>query len=207
MVSTDNLSIRITAAEHYNSQERKCWILSQSNLKAAALTQQNLIDAFCYLLAKQPITKITITAIAKRAGYDRTTFYQYFDRLADLQQAAQQQFLNFIVAKRQSIHLDSPDFVDNLVAIYIQKPLYFEAFFGRYADNQFIDQIITDFSFDFLDTNLGDTDRTKSYLMVFHVTTILSLFRLWLSRDKDLSTTEFITLSKRLYTQGINTFK
>jgi AcrR family transcriptional regulator len=43
-----------------------------------AQTKQNLIDAFWQLYCNRPITQITVKDIVQRAGYNRSTFYEYF---------------------------------------------------------------------------------------------------------------------------------
>lgn len=181
--------------------------MSESELSVATITKQNLIEAFCQLAAQQPANKISIKALTATAGYDRTTFYQYFDNLADLTSAVQEQFLTFVKIRRATITLDSPDFVTTFIAIYQEHPSYFEALLGPYADNNFIDQLTTRLNLDFFESTLADNSQLKPYLANFHFTMVLTTFHLWLSRDKDLSLPELIKLIKQLYTQGMTAFE
>ena len=43
-----------------------------------AQTKQNLIDAFWQLYCLRPISQITVRDVVQRAGYNRSTFYEYF---------------------------------------------------------------------------------------------------------------------------------
>ena len=43
-----------------------------------AQTKQNLIDAFWQLYCMRPISQITVRDVVQRAGYNRSTFYEYF---------------------------------------------------------------------------------------------------------------------------------
>ena len=44
----------------------------------------------------------------------------------------------------------------------------------------------------------------QSYISEFHMTISLSMYRLWLKRDKDISLEELTLLIHALYTGGIN---
>ena len=47
-------------------------------------TKQAFVDALCQLACKRPIAKVTVKEIADKAGYNRSTFYQYFQDVYDL---------------------------------------------------------------------------------------------------------------------------
>ncbi len=49
-----------------------------------AQTKQNLIDAFWSIYTQKPIQKITIKEITVKAGYNRSTFYEYFTDVYDI---------------------------------------------------------------------------------------------------------------------------
>jgi len=42
-------------------------------------TKQNIVDAFWELYCEKRIEKITIKDITIKAGYNRSTFYEYFN--------------------------------------------------------------------------------------------------------------------------------
>ena len=44
-----------------------------------ALTRGTLINAFIKLSEKKPVNKISVSEICNVAGYNRSTFYQYFN--------------------------------------------------------------------------------------------------------------------------------
>lgn len=49
-----------------------------------AHTKQNIMDAFWQLYCQYPLSHITVTAVIQRAGYNRSTFYEYFRDVADV---------------------------------------------------------------------------------------------------------------------------
>ena len=50
----------------------------------AELTKRAFIDAFWLLAKKQGLFRVTVSQVAKKAGYHRGTFYVYFDDINDL---------------------------------------------------------------------------------------------------------------------------
>lgn len=48
------------------------------------LTKGNLMEAFWKLYSKQGMSGVSVLAITKKAGYHRSTFYQYFKDIRDL---------------------------------------------------------------------------------------------------------------------------
>ena len=41
-------------------------------------TKQAFVDALCQLTCKKPVARVTVKEISDKAGYNRSTFYQYF---------------------------------------------------------------------------------------------------------------------------------
>ena len=50
----------------------------KNNTEIISKTKQDLIDAFWCLYCEKRIEKITIKEITVKAGYNRSTFYEYF---------------------------------------------------------------------------------------------------------------------------------
>lgn len=51
---------------------------------AAERTRKNLIRAFWQCYEEKPFTEVTAKSVTQIAGYNRSTFYQYFDNVSDL---------------------------------------------------------------------------------------------------------------------------
>ena len=60
------------------------------------LTQKKLIDSFWKLYQKEDVMKITVCDICKKAGYDRTTFYRYFNCISDILDYIEDTLINSI---------------------------------------------------------------------------------------------------------------
>ncbi len=167
-------------------------------------TRHILMDTFCLLNSERPVSKITVSQLAQKAGYDRTTFYQYFLDMEDIQCAVEEEFTDYIKSLRSEAALEDDSFIQTLVSAYEEKPLYFNALFGKYGDLDYLYHLTEAFQFDLPELHLADEDKQKGYLIEFHVTIAISLFRHWLQSDKDLPIDELMGLIRKLYTSGID---
>ncbi len=74
------------------------------------VTRNKLIQAFCELYEKKPISKITVKEITDMAGYNRSTFYQYFKDVFALLEYVEDEMIATGMAKIASLQLEDPDF-------------------------------------------------------------------------------------------------
>ena len=56
----------------------------KNNPEVMTKTKQDLIDAFWALYCQKRIDKITVKEITQKAGYNRSTFYEYFIDIYDV---------------------------------------------------------------------------------------------------------------------------
>ncbi len=169
-------------------------------------TRQAFIDAFCLLHSKKPLEKITVQAITRKAGYNRSTFYQYFLDINDLLSCVEQELLAFVAEKRSKAGTGSQSFIHDLMGLYETKSLYLNALLGEFGSNRFLEQLKAIPGLDIPGLGLPDGHPLKPYLVEYRLSGALSLFRLWLRRDKDLSTEEMISLVATLYQDGMSAF-
>jgi len=97
--------------------------------------------------------------------------------------------------------------VHEIFAILDKKGLYLNALnalLGEYSGNRFLDKIKASVPFEALKLNTSKDNPILPYLVEFHLSTILSLLRLWYRRQKDVSLDEILSLILRLYTGGIS---
>lgn len=160
------------------------------------------MEAFCLLYSKKPLEKITVQEIARKAGFNRSTFYQYFLDVNDLLCDVENEFLKYISDKRGQAGAGSTPFIEDIVVLYETKSIYINALFGRYGSNQFLERLKAAVKLEMPELDQSTNDGLKPYLMEYRFSGALSLFRFWLSRGKDLSTQEFLTLIANLYEHG-----
>lgn len=56
----------------------------KKNSEIMTKTKQDLIDAFWTIYCEKRIEKVTVKEITQRAGYNRSTFYEYFIDVYDV---------------------------------------------------------------------------------------------------------------------------
>ena len=169
-------------------------------------TRQIFVEAFCVLYSQKPIEKITIQEIARKAGFNRSTFYQYFLDIDDLLTYVENDLLEYVYEKRGNIESNSDSFVSVLVGLYESKAIYFKALFGDYGSQRFLEKLKSESKLDVPEKNLPDEHKLKPYILEYRLASALSLYRLWLRRggSKDLPLEEFLSLASTLYKYGIS---
>lgn len=166
-------------------------------------TRQTLIEAFCLLYREKPLDKITVQAITRKAGYNRSTFYQYFFDVYDLLDFIEQDTIEYIIQNRKDERkVDSDIFLENLVTLYNDRKIYVEALMGDYGINRFLMKLMNSMNEIIPELNIPDDDPLKAYRIQYRISTSLSLFRLWIKRGKDLSVDELLQLVWNLYLNG-----
>ncbi|MBY9078726.1 TetR/AcrR family transcriptional regulator [Paenibacillus sp. CGMCC 1.18879] len=170
-------------------------------------TRQIFIDVFCELYSQKPIEKISIQEIANKSGYNRSTFYQYFTDIYDLLDFVENDLLNYIkeelANKELSIHTVQDAFhcLDKKEHL-----LVLNALLGDYGNPRFLKRLKKEITLEQLELNVPQHHSLTPYLIEFYLSTSLSLFRLWLQQQKDLSSEEFFKLVHNLYTNGITPY-
>ena len=167
-------------------------------------TKQTFMDALCLLMRDEPLDRITVQDVARRAGYNRCTFYQYFSGVGELVGAVEDDLLAFILERRKSAGSHEGTFVHDLVEIYEERTLAIEALFGEHGSRAFLERakmlwLEQGGACDVPPFLPPDNDRIAPYLLEYRYYGSLSLFRLWLKRGRDLSPEEFMELVAKLF--------
>ena len=108
-----------------------------------AQTRENLIQAFWSLYCRKKIEYITIKEITDKAGYHRSTFYEYFVDIYDVLNQLEDALLAYIkmnVIKNLEAGLND-DFTQNIANIYEEKGNYLSVLLGENGDPQFVQKL------------------------------------------------------------------
>lgn len=105
-----------------------------------AQTKQNLMEAFWQLYCKEGIEKVSVKEITAKAGYNRSTFYEYFTDVYDVLE----QIENSLLPSPQDLpplKLDNssatPLPMDTVINIYEKNRKYFVVLLGENGDPSF----------------------------------------------------------------------
>lgn len=162
-------------------------------------TKQALKEAFCRLFVKKTINKISITEVCRLAGYNRSTFYQYYMDLDDILLEIENETLDYIKKKRPTLHSKDSNFITELIALYEERKIYMEAMLGEYSTPRFFQNMISTVAKDIEDFDINPKDPHYPYLVEFRYRGALSIFQLWIRRNKDLEIEDLLILSKKLF--------
>ena len=170
-------------------------------------TRQAFIDVFCELYSQKPIEKISVQDIANKAGYNRSTFYQYFADIYELLDSVESDLLSYMKEELTNMKASTHSIQNALNCMENSKHIsVLKALLGDYGSVHFLERLKREIPFDGLDLNFQEYNFLKPYLIEFYISTSLSLFRLWIRQEKDLSSEEFFKLVDTLYKNGITPY-
>lgn len=172
------------------------------------ITKKNLVDAFCELYIEKPIEKISIQEITNKSGYNRSTFYQYFSDIYDLLNSVEGELLNYIKRGLENEQSSTREVVSNTLHCLDEEKymLMFRALLGNYGSVHFLGRLKNEVFQDRLTLEYSKNDLLMPYLIEFQIITSFSLFRLWIQRNKDLSSEDFYQLVDTLYKEGASCY-
>ncbi|ANY65646.1 TetR family transcriptional regulator [Paenibacillus sp. BIHB 4019] len=170
-------------------------------------TRQAFISVFCDLYSQKPIEKISIQEIANKSGYNRSTFYQYFTDIYELLDYVEESILKSIKEEMASRELSTHNFQDALQCLENTEEIsVLKALLGDYGSVHFLERLKREIPFERLIVDLPTNDILTPYLIEFYISTLMSMFRLWIRNGKDLSSEELVKLIDSLFANGITPF-
>lgn len=177
-----------------------------------ARTREKLMDAFWELYCANGMGKVTVGAVAKAAGFNRSTFYEYFtdiyELLEELENALIQdlkeqiscefsdgfpkKFLEFskVCAKIFSGHDDM---------IYILLSDKGDPAFLPKLKAMLLPVILRNFGF-------SKEEPYLDYLMTFAFSSLIGMLNHWYAKGKEISTEELFQVTQSLVAGGISGF-
>ncbi|MFB9324484.1 TetR/AcrR family transcriptional regulator [Paenibacillus aurantiacus] len=169
-------------------------------------TRQSFINVFCELYCQKPIEKITVQEISNKSGYNRSTFYQYFTDVYDLLSHVENEILDYIRGKLK--HTEQGEIKPiELLLLFEEKGASLNALLGDYGNFRFIEKLKSEFFSEEQTYCFPQDHSVTPYLLEFHISTSVSLLRLWQQRQKDLPPDQLISLIEMLFTSGISSVK
>ena len=96
--------------------------------------------------------------------------------------------------------------LNKLIEFFSGKEIYLKALLGDYGSTHFISRLKQELPLNFSQENFANAGKIGPYLLEFHLSTSLSLFRTWLKNEKDMSPNKLLELIHNLYTKGISAF-
>jgi len=171
-----------------------------------AQTRAHLIDAFWSLYSQKKIEHISIKAITDKAGYHRSTFYEYFIDIYDLLN----QFEDELVARIkeegiQSLKIETNNnFVQILADVYEAQGEYLRVLLGENGDPHFAKKLKAEMGSALVRRfGLPENDIHTSYIIEFGFSAIMATLTLWYQSDKNLPSNEHVVLVRSMLMYGV----
>lgn len=169
------------------------------------ITQRNLQDAFWLLYEKKSIDKITVKDICSLAGYNRSTFYQYYVDVYDVLHKFEKQLLDevdeFVVyLVEQANNFDASQALQAILGIFAHLYKYITVLLGPHGDTEFTRKVVENLKPIWIKYFF----RAKQYtaaevdlLMEYYISGLLSMYQKWFCDNNGVSIERIIQLSYR----------
>lgn len=165
--------------------------MNRTENKRVKLTKELLRSALLEILKEVPIREVSIRELCKRAGVNRTTFYNHYGNQYDLFDDIGQQFLNAISQRLKYLQADDMEMVHKRVAAVLD---YFEEnrecsvlLFNNSIDSNYVERIMSLPEIgDLLDSTLAGfkDQRKKEAVRSFTIYGSQRLLQEWIRQDE-----------------------
>ncbi|PPA70458.1 TetR/AcrR family transcriptional regulator [Jeotgalibacillus proteolyticus] len=181
----------------------------KKNPPITELTKQNLNDAFWELYCTKRIEKITIKEITMKAGYNRSTFYEYFSDVYDVLEQIEDQLiskLQELPLKQLSPQTDSFP-LEALVKIFSKHGHVLGILLGDQGDPAFQGKIKASMRPMIKEVLLAQgaiDDFELEYTLEYALSAMIGVLSYWFGQDeKSPSIEELVKLLTELSERGI----
>ena len=174
--------------------------------EATALTRENIMQAFWSLYCQKKIDHISIKEITDKAGYHRSTFYEYFVDIYDLLNQLEDEVLARMRAEvLQSLSIPSnSNLVQILADRYEAQGEYLRVLLGENGNPHFAKKVKAEMGVALTRRfGLPENDSHTAYIMEFGLSAIISTITHWYQNSKDLPFDELVVLIRSMLLDGV----
>jgi AcrR family transcriptional regulator len=169
------------------------------------MTRKNIQDAFWILYTKKSIDKITVKDICNLAGYNRSTFYQYYVDVYDVLHKFENQLLDEVNEfvfhfLEQANNLNASQALEAIFGFLARLDKYVAVLFGPHGDTEFTHKVVENLKpiwIKYFFRSENYTTAEVDLLMEFYISGLLSMFQKWHFNQNGVSIERIIQLSYR----------
>lgn len=174
-------------------------------LEACERTKSNLLEAFWKVYYENTLYKVRIKDITDKAGYNRSTFYQYFADIDDILEYGENVLIDEMIEYLKSTmeNFNSKDVMARTAEAYEKYGYYLSKLLGPTGDPSFAEkykEAIKPLLFEKF--NLAEDDFRIDILCEYCLGAILSSITYWYN-NKTFSAEDLASLLYDLMTNGI----
>lgn len=180
----------------------------RKNPVVTAQTRQNLIDAFWEIYRTRRIETITVKEITIKAGYNRSTFYEYFTDVYDVLNTIEAE----LIAKLQEFPVyrltvdESVDPMKMIIGLYAQHKNYLSVLLGSNGDPSFQQKIKDSMKpvFKELLLNKGVKDDIKlDFTLEYALSAMIGVLNYWFHQNEEMPLEQLMELMGEISRQGV----
>lgn len=166
------------------------------------MTQKNFQDAFWTLYSKLGIDKITVKDICRLAGYNRSTFYQYYTDVYDMLHKAENQLLDeiyeFVIQLvEQANQMNASGLIQTIFEFFAQNDKFISVLFGSHGDKEFTQKVTENLKPLWIKYFFNTDDKAPNeidLLTEFYISGIISMYQKWFHDNNGVSFERMIQL-------------
>lgn len=171
-----------------------------------AQTRENLIQAFWSLYRVQKIEHITIQEITAKAGYNRSTFYEYFVDIYDVLNRLEETLLEYLKEQvMNSLENGLNDAViQKLANVFEVKGDYLSILLSENGDPYFAQKIKAIMRPALVHAlGLPEKDIHTAYYFEFGMSAIIGTITYWYNHQKEIPSKELVGLIRSMLAMGV----
>lgn len=175
--------------------------------KVTEATRQAFIDTFCELCKTKPMDKITVQELTYMAGYNRCTFYAYFNNVYDLLRYIED-VLILSVEKTIFEIIRNIDSVDKFLYTFInwqkEHEKYMEILLLYSNNSNFSKRLKSVMIPAYMEKyNIAKSDRESQYILEYHITGIIGLMTKWITNKRNITMHQLGDVVRGLLSEGV----
>ncbi len=171
-------------------------------------TRQNLIDAFWELYCEKRIEKITVREITTKAGYNRSTFYEYFNDVYDVLEQIEESLLPNIEDMPPLLPTMGNESVpiDSFIKLYSSSSKYYTVLLGDNGDPAFAGKIKNGIKAKLLEQlETSESNMEIDYTLEYMLSAMIGILTYWFKNNENISKEDLVKLMYELMnSEGIN---
>jgi len=176
----------------------------------ASQTRQNIKDAFWRLYTQHPIRKITVSEVCAVAGYNRSTFYAYFQDIYGVLDAIETELIaadDFIaVVFNDLLRADNAQrALERFLSLFEECSEYFTVLLGKHGDPGFREKLLSRLSAAFAQALPAGLSKSCRYVLEYQNAGVMMTIARWYENDKDIPDKTLVDLLLKLTRQGTQT--
>ncbi|MCD7772160.1 MAG: TetR family transcriptional regulator C-terminal domain-containing protein [Oscillospiraceae bacterium] len=167
-------------------------------------TRQKFVDAFWALAKEKPVSKIAVSELTRLAGYNRSTFYEYFLDTDDLLSYVENKLIEDVKKVAQTSISDEkpPTEFFRMVFSAMNEEIYI--LLGPNGDSSFLSRVraeLIPLASKYIPVR--PDSENFDYLIAFVNSAMFGLLERWHENNKDISPEEISELMQRLVSGGV----